>query len=58
MGRASLGTDQMGAVKVVDGRWGTGSTGADLQRRDNELGGNLWFELEYVQKFGARQLYL
>jgi hypothetical protein len=47
-----------GVVEVVDDRRGTGSTGEGLQRRDDELGGNLGFELEYVQKSGARQLYL
>jgi hypothetical protein len=54
----SSGTDQTGATEVVDGRRGTGSTREGLQRRDDELGGNLGFELEYVQKSGMRQLYL
>jgi hypothetical protein len=36
---------------------GTGSTGEGLQRWDDELGGNLGFELEFVQKSSVRQLY-
>jgi hypothetical protein len=58
MDRTSSGTDQTGAVEVVDGWQGTGSTRVGLQRQDDELGGNLGFELEYVQKSGVRQLYL
>jgi hypothetical protein len=54
----SLGTDQMGAVEVVDGRRCTGSIGEGLQRLDYKLCGNLGFKLEYVQKYGVRQLYL
>jgi hypothetical protein len=54
----SSGTDQLGVVEVVDGRRGTNSTMGGLQQRDDELGGNLGFELEYVQKSGVRQLYL
>jgi hypothetical protein len=56
--RTSSRIDQTGAVEVVDGRQGTGSTGEGQQRRDDELGGNLGFELKYVQKSDARQLYL
>jgi hypothetical protein len=53
-----VGIEQMGAVQVIDGRWGTGSIGEGPQWQDNELGGNLGFELEFVQKSGTRQLYL
>jgi hypothetical protein len=56
--RTSSGTEQIGVVEVVDDRRGTSSIGEGLQRRDDELGGNLGFELEFEQKSGARQLYL
>jgi hypothetical protein len=45
-----------GAVEVIDSRQGTDSTGEGLQWPDDELGGNLGFELEFVQKSSARQL--
>jgi hypothetical protein len=56
--QTSSGTDQAGAVEVLDSWRGTGSTWEGLQWWDDELGGNLGFELKYVQKSGARQLYL
>jgi hypothetical protein len=54
--RMSSEIDQMGVVEVIDGWRGTGSTWEGLQWRDDELGGNLEFELEYLQKLGVRQL--
>jgi hypothetical protein len=56
--RTLSGIDKMGAVDIIDGRRGTGLTREGLQRCDDELGGNLRFELEYLQKSGLRQLYL
>jgi hypothetical protein len=58
MDRTSSGTNQVGAVEVVDGWRGTGPTGeacsGGVMARPTPIG----FELDFVQESGARVFYL